>query len=132
MRFPIANVSIRDWNPQENYDHYILMDPYIYNKRDDFFRSFYKDHKFVDSEGNIFKVVDKRLPRSWWRRLFHFLPDVFRISLVFIKTGERMEMEDIREFVLKQISKVKHGDNLSGWITHVKNARTINEILGGS
>lgn len=132
MRFPIANISIRDWNPQEDFEHYILMDPYIYTKNEDFFRSFYKDHEFVDSEGNIFKVVDKRPPRSCWRRLFHFLPDVFRISLVFIKTGEKMEMEEIREFVLKQISRVKRGDNLSGWMEHVRKAGTIHEILGGS
>lgn len=83
MRFPIANVSIKDWNPQEDYYNYILMDPYIYSSSDEFFESFYKNHKFVDSEGNIFKVVDRRIPESWWRKVFHFIPNFYKVTLLF-------------------------------------------------
>lgn len=131
MRFPIANVSIKEWDPQEDYNHYILMDPFIYDNREDFFKAFYLNHKFVDSDGNIYKIVDKRPPSAQWRRIFHFLPKVYRISLVFMKTEETMQIEEIREFVIRQVSRIRKADNITAWISHIKRAKTIQEILGG-
>lgn len=131
MRFPIANISIKEWNPLEDYVHYILMDPFIYNNNEDFFKTFYLNQKFVDSEGNIFKVVDKRLPTSWWRKTFHFLPDVYKITLVFVKTGEKMGIEDVRQFIIKQVTRTRKADNTSEWLAQIKRAKTIQEILGG-
>ncbi len=131
MRFPIANVSLKEWDPKEEYLLYILMNPFIYNNNDDFFKSFYLNQKFVDSEGNIFKVVEKRPPRQWWRKVFHFLPNVYKITLAFVKTGETMDVEEVRRFILKQVNRIKEADNIPEWIAQIRKAKTIQEILGG-
>lgn len=130
MRFPIANIS-QEWNPQEDYLHYILMDPYIYNGSDQFFKDLYLNNKFVDSEGKIYQVVDKRLPTSWWRKAFHFLPDIYKVTLLFIKTEEKMDIEAVREFVSNQIVKIKKAEGTNKWLGQIKKAKTIQEILGG-
>lgn len=131
MRFPIANVSIKDWNPEEDYTHYILMDPFMNKKNDALFEAFYKNQRFVDSEGNIFTIVDLKPPKAMWRRVFYFLPNAYRATFVFMKTEESMSLDQVRQFILKQVRKVKTGDNLSGWIYQIKNANSIQAILGG-
>lgn len=128
MRFPIANVSY-EWNPKEDYTHYILMDPYVYTNNEQILNEFYLNQKFVDSEGNIYRIVDKRLPTSWWRKAFHFLPDVYRVTLLFYKTVDKMDLEQVRSFVHKQVSK--KAEDTTKWLGHIKKAKTIQEILGG-
>ena len=105
MKFPVANVSLREWNPREDILLYVLIDPYIYRNDDKLYREFYYNQKFVDSEGEIYKIIDKRLPSSIWRSIFRFLPNVFKIELIFITTNEKMGIEEVREFYLHQIQE---------------------------
>jgi hypothetical protein len=65
------------------------------------------------------------------RRIFHFLPIDYRATFVFMKTEDTMDLDQVRQFILKQVRKVRTGDNLSGWIYQIKNANSIQAILGG-
>lgn len=116
MKFPVANVSLREWNPREDILLYVLIDPYIYRNDDKLYREFYYNQKFVDSEGEIYKIIDKRLPSSIWRSIFRFLPNVFKIELIFITTNEKMGIEEVREFYLHQINNLPKEDYINEWI----------------
>lgn len=131
MKFPVANVSLREWNPREDILLYVLIDPYIYRNDDKLYREFYYNQKFVDSEGEIYKIIDKRLPSSIWRSIFRFLPNVFKIELIFITTNEKMGIEEVREFYLHQINNLPKEDYINEWINQIKDAKSIKEILGG-
>lgn len=131
MKFPIANITIENWNPNEDYLLYILMDPFIYKDDEKLFRDYFFNYKFVDSNGDIYRLVDRRLPTSLWRRTLKFLPNIFKIELIFTKTNERMDIEAVRNFIIRQVGKLSEKDLAKDWIKLIKNAKTISEILGG-
>lgn len=130
MKFPAANISLKEWDPNEDYLLYVLMDPFFCRTGDEFYREYYHNQKYVDSNGEIFKVVDKRPPESMLRNIFRFLPGVYKVELIFTNTGEKMDLKDVRDFMLKQISKLK-ADYVTEWISQIKNSKSIQEVLGG-
>lgn len=131
MKFPVANISIDNWDSNEDYLLYVLMDPFIYRDDEKLYRDYFFNYKFVDSNGDIYRLVDRKLPTSLWMRVFKFIPNVFKIELIFTKTNERMDIELVRNFIIKQIGKLSDQDSASDWIKQIKNAKTITEILGG-
>jgi len=130
MIFPAANVSLKEWHPEEDYLLYVLMDPYYCKTGDEFYREYYHNQKYVDSNGEVFKVIDKRPPKSIIRNIFRFLPGVYKVELIFSNTGERMELDEVRDFMVKQVSKLKD-DYVNEWINQIKNSNSIKEVLGG-
>jgi hypothetical protein len=130
MKFPTANVSLKEWNPNEDYLLYVLMDPYYCIASNEFYRKYYHNQRYVDSNGDIFMATDKKLPKSIFRNIFRFIPGVYKVELIFTSTGEKMELEEVREFLLKQVNKLK-GDNVSEWINQIKKSKSIQEVLGG-
>jgi len=130
MKFPAANVSLKEWDPNEDYLLYVLMDPYYCKTGDEFYREYYHNLKYVDSNGEVFKAIDKKPPKSILRRIFRFIPGVYKVELIFSNTGEKMELEEVREFMLKKVTKLKD-DYVSEWINQIKNSKSIQEVLGG-
>ena len=131
IKFPAINISIKDWNPEEDYLMYALMDPFIYVKNEQLYNDFYYKNKFVDSEGHVFKIIDREFPTSLWRNMFRFLPNVYKVEFLFQDTGETMSVDEIREFYLRQISRLKREEYVDEWMQQVKDAKTIKGILSG-
>ena len=130
MKFPAANVSLKDWDPNEDYLLYILMDPYYCRSENEFYRTYYHNQKYVDSNGEVYKVIDKKPPKSLVRNIFRFLPGVYKVELIFSNTGEKMGLVEVKEFILKQVKKIED-ENASEWIDHINKAQSIQEVLGG-
>jgi hypothetical protein len=42
-----------------------------------------------------------------------------------------MDIELVRNFIIKQIGNLSDKDSTGDWIKQIKNAKTISEILGG-
>lgn len=130
MKFPAANVSLKEWDPNEDYLLYVLMDPYYCKTGEEFYREYYHNQKYVDSNGEVFMVTDKKLPDSLIRNIFRFLPGIYKVELTFTNTGEKMELSEVRELMLKQVQKLKD-DFVTEWINQIKDAQSIQEVLGG-
>ncbi|MBK8505659.1 MAG: hypothetical protein IPL46_27760 [Saprospiraceae bacterium] len=125
MKFPIANISIKSWNPTEDYLMYILLDPFIYRDSTKLYNEFFFNNEFVDSTGEIYRIVNWKKPVSLWRTLFKFLPMVYKIELIFKKVEKKMVLEEVREFVLRQINQLPMDDDKKGLIDQVNKAKTI-------
>jgi len=130
MKFPAANISIKNWNPKEDYLVYIILNEFIYNDNQKLYQDYYHNMDFVDSNGDIYKLIEKRPPSSLWRNVFKFLPNTYKIELRFRKTPDNMDIEEIREFVLKQISRLPKEEYIEEWKNEIRNANTISSILG--
>jgi hypothetical protein len=131
MKFPIANISIKNWNPEEDILLYILLNKYIYRDDNQLYQSFFYNKEFVDSNGDIYLLVDQKKSTSLLRKIFKFLPNVFKIELIFKKTKNKMDIENVREFIQRQIGKMPKDANHVNWIEQIKNAKKIQEILDG-
>lgn len=130
MKFPVANISIKNWNPKEDFLLYILMDKYIYRDNSQLYKTYFYNKEFVDSNGNIYKIVDQKKPTSLWRKIFKFLPNVFKIELIFKKTESKMDVENVKQFILRQIKNLPKDETNNSWIEKIKKSKTIQEILG--
>ena len=131
MKFPIVNISIETWNPKIDYLTYNLQDEYIYTDSEDTYTTYFQNMKYVDSEGKIYKLVNKKSPNSRWRHFFKIIPNVFKVELIFIKTEETMGIESVREFIIRQLSLLGNEDYINEWKEDISEAKSIEEILGG-
>ncbi len=133
IEFPAANISISDWDKNEDYLLYVLFDPWLNATK--LFPRYYHNQSFVDSNGNVFKITNP-IESSRNRRLFGFIPLSGRMELEFEPTGATMEMEDVRRHMLRQLEKLdSHGpeaaEQQAAWIANVKKAQTIADIISG-
>ncbi len=127
--FPMLNISDKNWGKADNLTEYMLFDKFIYTNREDLFRQYYKDKDFCDCQGNIFKVVDKRPPVSFWRNFFRFLPNVYKVELHFIHENKKFTLEDLRTFILSRLDEINTNQFVGKWIEHVQKAKSHAEIL---
>ncbi|MDR2882838.1 MAG: hypothetical protein LBU98_03580 [Alistipes sp.] len=130
IKFPAANVSVKDWDKNEDYLAYVLFDPYIYTPKEATFRRYWAGQSFVDSSGTVFKATGRIMPPRV-RQVLSFLPNFCRVELVFEPTGQIMSMEEVRSHMLRQLEKLDNYGNKAGWIENVKRAATIEDIISG-
>jgi hypothetical protein len=131
MKFPIINVSIKQWTDSQDLAEYTSYDKYIYTNKDSIFDQFYKDQLFCDCNGSIFRAVSKTELREKWRNWFKFIPNVWKTEIIFIPTGEIMNLEELREYYLTRISELKKTDFVEEWISNIKVANTYFELIHG-
>ena len=130
MKFPAANVSIKNWDKNEDYVIYILEDEFIYTTDNELFHKYFLNKLFVDSNGEIYKLIDRKLP-STLRQVLSFLPNFCKVALLFKNTGEKMTLEQVREHILNQINKLDNDQNKVDWVNIVKDAETFEDIIFG-
>ena len=130
MKFPAANVSIKNWDKNEDYLIYILEDEFIYTTDNELFHKYFLNKLFVDSNGEIYKLIDRKLP-STLRQVLSFLPNFCKVALLFKNTGEKMTLEQVREHILNQINKLDNDQNKVDWVNIVKDAETFEDIIFG-
>jgi hypothetical protein len=128
MKFPAANVSIKNWDENEDYLIYILEDEFIYTADNKLYQDYFLDKLFVDSNGDIYKCIDRRLPNSF-RQIFSFIPNFYNIELIFKRTEDKMTIEQVRQHILNQINKLDNDQNKVEWLEKVKNAKSYEEII---
>lgn len=128
MAFPIVNVSmsIEEWADYEN----IWYDKYLYTREDSVFNEYCKEMLFCDCHGFIYKAVGKAEPEAW-RNWFWFLPNVWKVEVIFEPTGKQMSIEELREFLLVRVSVLEKTDLIDRWITLLHQAVTHRELIDG-
>lgn len=130
MKFPAANVSISHWNKDEDYLLYVLENEFIYNPDNELYQKYFLNNLFVDSNGDIYKLIDRKLP-SKIIQLFSFIPNLCKVEFIFKKTEEKMTLEQVRQHLLNQIEQLADNENKVVWLHTIKNANTFEEIIFG-
>ena len=130
MKFPAANVSITNWDKNEDYLIYILEDEFIYTTDNQLYKEYFLDKLFVDSKGDVYQLIDRKLP-SLFRQVLSFIPNFCKVELIFKPTKNKMTIEEVRLHLLNQINKLDDDQNKFEWIEKLKNAKTYEEIVFG-
>ena len=129
LKFPIANISSKKWDCDENV--YILDSEYIYTTNEMFYSRYFLNNSFVDSNGKVFTITDRLLPNRV-RQILSFIPNICKVELVFKETGKKMTIEEIRSHIIRQVEEIVDDNELrSEWIKKVKNAKTIEDVISG-
>ncbi|MEQ9439201.1 MAG: hypothetical protein RIG62_09135 [Cyclobacteriaceae bacterium] len=134
MQFPMLNITDTQWRAEYDVSIYVLFDEFIYTDDDKLFSTYFQDKFFCDTHGQIYRVIGKRPPQQIWRRVFSFLPNVYKVTLLFKDTGEKMPLESVRHFMLTQMQNLRHqsdDESLPDWITQVEKAKPFQGILHG-
>ncbi len=130
MKFPAANVSISNWNKDEDYLLYVLEKEFIYNPDNELYQKYFLNNLFVDSNGHIYKLIDRKLP-SKIIQLFSFIPTFCKVEFIFKKTEQKMTLEQVRQHMLNQIMMLADDQNKVDWLNNIKNATSFEEIIFG-
>lgn len=130
MKFPAANVSISHWNKDEDYLLYVLENEFIYNSDNELYQKYFLNNLFVDSNGEIYKLIDRKLP-SKFVQLFCFIPNLCKVEFIFKKTEEKMTLEQVRQHMINQIEQLANDQNKVDWLHAIKNATSFGEIIFG-
>lgn len=128
MKFPAANISIKNWDKNEDFLIYILEDEFIYTTDNNLYKRYFLNNQFVDSKGEIYRLVDRKLP-SLTRRIFSFLPNFCKVELIFKPTLEKMTLEEVRQHILNQLMRLDNDSNRAEWISNVKSAETYEDVI---
>jgi len=129
MIYPMINITDKNWDKEDDLTVFMLFDEFIYTKRTDLFKQYYKDKEFCDCQGNVYKVIDRRLPVSFWRNFFRFLPNVYKVELRFIQENKKMTLDNLKTFMLERLEEINTNDFVPRWIKHVEAAKTHKELL---
>ena len=132
IEYPITRINSSEWIDYE--ELFPIFDGYMYSSKEEIFRKYYYNKEFADCKGDVYRVIDRMLPTNYWRNLFSFLPGVYKVKLVFKKTGKRIALEELKEDLIRGIKKFDTADTKEEgveWIAEIKNAGSIKEVLTG-
>lgn len=124
-------INITDsWSHEEDVLEYYLFDDFILTGSDKLFQQYFHNKIFCDSDGQLYKVIGKTLPAQIWRKIFKFLPNVYKVKLHFEKVNQRMEVEQLRAFILQKLHQLEPNEVLAKWINQINKAKSHTEIIG--
>jgi len=86
---------------------------------------------FCDSHGKIFKITGKKQPKSIFRKLFFFLPNIYKVELIFEATNEYITLDDLRDFMIERIKTLGYGKFEVKWILELQKAKSYEELILG-
>lgn len=132
IEFPIIRINSKSWKDHE--DLMPLFDGYIYTSSDEVYYDYLHEKDYTDCKGDIYKVTGRVFPVSFWRRLFRFLPNVYKVRLTFIKTERHIELEEFKIDLIAGIRRFDTEDTIeisNKWIAEIQKSQSIKEILIG-
>ena len=109
----------------------MLMDAFIYNNTEVYFQEYLKDNLFCDSNGKIFKIIGEKQPKSIFRKVFFFLPNIYKTELIFEATNEYLTLEDLRDFMIERVKTLGYGKFEVKWILELRKAKSYKELIRG-
>ena len=69
------------------------------------FNKLYKDQVFCDCKGDLYQVVDLKLPKKWWQYVFGFLPGVYTETLIFEKvSNNHMSVDLLKSYLITYLT----------------------------
>ena len=131
IKFPAINISNPNFSKEEDLTSFLLLDAFIYNDAEIYFQEYLKDNLFCDSDGKIFKIIGKKHPKSIFKKVFFFLPNIYKIELIFEATNEFMNLDDLRDFMIERVKTLGYGKFEVKWILELRKAKSYEELIRG-
>ena len=131
IKFPAINISNPNFSKEEDLTSFLLLDALIYNDAEVYFQEYLKDNLFCDSNGKIYKITSKKHPKSILRKVFFFLPNIYKIELIFEATNEYMTLDDLRDFMIERVKSLGYGKFEVKWILELRKAKSYEELILG-
>lgn len=131
MNFPLINISVKKWHKDADVLEFILFDKFIYTDKDCVFEELYKWKSFCDGDGFVYKAIKKEEQIEKWRNWLRFIPNVWRKEIIFKKTGEKLTVEELRQYLLDRVSDLSKTDFRDEWINELRIAKTHFELING-
>ena len=130
MKYPALNISEKSWKGKDlELVAFYLFDEFNYNNNVKTFQKYFLNKKFCDSNGEIYKISGRILPLQTWRRIFSFLPNVFKCQYTTEGTNEKLTLEEFRNYLLERISDLEEDDLNREWKAKVLKAKTYEELI---
>ena len=131
IKFPAINISNPNFSKEEDLTSFLLLDAFIYSDTETYFKEYLKDNLFCDSNGKIFKITGKKEPRYLFKKVFFFLPNIYKIELIFEATIEYMTLDDLRDFMIERVKTLGYGKFEVKCILELRKAKTYEELILG-
>ena len=122
IKYPMFNIDYPDWNVKLLGDLFLFND--IYSYKEDFFVEYYLEQKFVDCDGNLWKVLGKT-------PLKLSLPFYKRFKIEFLRLDENISLNVLKENLLKKSSNVEDRVARNFLRSVFVNASSIEGLLKG-
>ncbi len=130
MKYPAFNISEKSWKGKElELDAYFLFNEFNYNNKTKTFEKYFLNKKVCDSNGKVYRIKGRKLPNSIWRRIFSFLPNVFKCEYITERINEELTLDNLRNYLLDRISELEENDFSQKWKTDVRKAKTYEELM---
>ncbi len=126
IKFPTLNLTIKNWN-SEDINEVLLFDEYFYNKSNNIFDKYCKNHIIVDSDGNTYKVIGVE-KLKFWQNLFPFF---IKRKMYFEERKEKKSLNELREYILEKIYSLPDNSYKKEWIQNLKNAQSYKSLILG-
>ena len=129
MRFPIVNITSDRWNDWLDVECFILEETNYHSRKKHIIDRYYLNHKFCDSNGNIF--ISKRLnPVSGrWKKLVSLIPGTIKGKVELNPTTQNMDLNEFKSFILNKVKEMNADQSTMEWIGIIHSAKTYEEIL---
>jgi len=124
INYPILNISTPKWS-NDIVDELFRYDDIYYSNDETFFESYFLNHKFVDSNGDIFKLYGKVPIKAFWVRLFTLKRSLFQ----FEATNEKMTFSEIKNLMITRINDLEGEEAKNQWIARLEKANSIQELI---
>lgn len=109
---------------------FMLDDPFIYTGDNQLYQDFYFEQKYVDSKGNVYVIVDRILPTSFWKQVLRFIPNTYKVELVFKPTNEKIDIETFRTYMIDKMKLTIGVPDSDNWVNQIKEKTTFKAIMG--
>ncbi|PHR86708.1 MAG: hypothetical protein COA80_19430 [Leeuwenhoekiella sp.] len=132
IKFPIIRINSRIITDSE--ELIPLWDNYMYSSKPEIFKTYFLHKEFVDSKGQVFRVISRIPTDNHLRKIFKFLPGVYREKLVFEKVDKVLKLEEFKEDLIKGIKKFSSESSKEveeDWINDIQNSKTFAEVING-
>lgn len=133
INFPLVNISQRNWKSKEapEYFHY---DGYYYSMDYIYFKSNVVNDIYCDCNGNLFQPKELIPPAAYWRKIFFFLPNVYKQKIIYENLNRHISVEELREFLMARVSELYKENKLYyyyEWKEHLKKANNYEGLIDG-
>jgi len=128
MIFPAINISTTKWI-EDDLMEYVIYDNFIYTNEESLFYKFYENQFFCDGNGKIFKAVRKSETIKTWRKWLRFIPNIWKIEIIYENTNKELSIEQLRNFLLTRVSDLNQNEFIKEWKIDIKNAKTYMELI---
>ncbi len=130
MDYPLINISQKYW-VFEDMMEYILYDDFICTTDQSYHHQYLLNKKFCDSKGEIYQLIELEFPKSGWRKALKFLPNTYKITFKFHKTGEHISVAELQNHLLEKAAQLKDSDFKTEYISSLQKGTTHFQLISG-